>query len=187
MQVHEPAFLIPVAVFLIWNMYTLSEYLTIGLSTRAWWNNQRIARINCTSSWLFAIFTVFLKLIGLSESAFVLTAKNPASNDDEDIKNKDYGKFTFNESLIFLPGTTILLVNLTALMIGMVGFLATTPHSNQVGIGELLCSLWVVVNFWVYLKGLFGKGKYGIPSQTILKSGVLALMFTHFCKWSSKA
>lgn len=187
MQAHEPAILIPVAVFLIYNIYTLSEYLSIGLSTRAWWNNQRIARINCTSSWLFATFTVFLKLIGLSDSAFVLTAKNPTTNDDEDMKIKDYAKFTFNESPIFLPGTTILLLNLTALVIGIVSFLTTTPHNKEVGIGELLCSLWVVLYFWVFFKGLFGKGKHGIPSATILKSGLLALMFTHFCRWSMKA
>lgn len=187
MQAYEPAILIPVAVFLIYHIYTLSVYLTIGLSTRAWWNNQRIARINSTSSWLFAVFTVCLKLIGLSQSAFVLTAKNTTTNNDEDIQIKDHSKFTFNESLIFLPGTTILLVNLTALVIGMVSFLATTPYSNEVAIGELLCSLWVVLYFWVFLKGLFGKGKYGIPSTTIVKSGVLALMFTHYCKWSQKA
>lgn len=184
-KANEPAILIPVAIFLIYNMYTLSEYLSVGLSTRAWWNNQRIARVNCTSSWLFAVFTLCLKLIGLSQSAFVLTAKNPNTNDD--MKIKDYAKFTFNESPIFLPGTTIFLVNLTALVIGIVSFLTTTPHKNEVGIGELLCSLWVVLYFWVFFKGLFGKGKYGIPSQTILKSGVLALMFTHFCKWSMKA
>ncbi|WOH05750.1 hypothetical protein DCAR_0625171 [Daucus carota subsp. sativus] len=98
---------------------------------------------------------VFMKLIGLSESAFVLTAKNATTNSDEVVMNKDDGKFTFNESPIFLPGTTILLVNLTALLFGIVG--------------------------------LYGKGKYGIPSLTILKSGVLALMFTHFCKLSEKA
>ncbi|KAL8088060.1 hypothetical protein AgCh_037994 [Apium graveolens] len=186
-KANEPAIIIPVAVFLIYNIHTLSEYLSVGLSTRAWWNNQRIARINCTSSWLFAIFTVCLKLIGLSESAFVLTAKNPTTNDDEDMKIKDYAKFTFNESPIFVPGTTILLVNLTALVIGIVSFLTTTPHNNEVRIGELLCSLWVVLYFWVFLKGLFGKGKHGIPSATILKAGVLALMFTHLCKWSMKA
>lgn len=186
-KVYEPASFIPVAVFLIYNMYTLSEYLSIGLSTRAWWNNQRVARINCTSSWLFANFTVCLKLIGLSQSSFVLTAKNSTTNDDEDMMIKDYARFTFNESPIFLPGTTILLVNLTALVIGIASFLSTTPPLNEVGIGELLCSVWVVLYFWVFLKGLYGKGKYGIPSPTILKSGVLAFMFTHFCKWSIKA
>nr|XP_017256655.1 PREDICTED: cellulose synthase-like protein H1 [Daucus carota subsp. sativus] len=186
-ETYEPAIVIPVAVFLIGNIYTLSEYLRIGLCTRAWWNNQRIARINCTSSWLFALSTVFMKLIGLSESAFVLTAKNATTNSDEVVMNKDDGKFTFNESPIFLPGTTILLVNLTALLFGIVGFLATTPHSNEVRIGELLCTLWVFLYFWVFFKGLYGKGKYGIPSLTILKSGVLALMFTHFCKLSEKA
>ncbi|WOG94312.1 hypothetical protein DCAR_0313605 [Daucus carota subsp. sativus] len=186
-KVYEPAILIPVAVFLIFNIHTLSEYLKIGLSARAWWNNQRITRINCTSSWLFAIFTIFLKFIGLSQSAFDVTAKNPSINDDKDMKNKDCSKFTFSESLIFLPGTTILLVNLTALTIGMVRLLVTTPHSNEAGIGELLCSLWAVLYFWIFLKGLFGKGKYGIPSSTIVKSGVLALLFTQFCIWSTNA
>lgn len=187
MQVSELAIVIPIAVFLVFNMNTLSEYLTIGSSTRAWWKNQRMARITCTSSWLFATFTVILKHIGLSQSAFEVIAKNSTPLDDEDINKNDSGKFTFNDSLIFLPGTTILLINLTALVIGMSGFLATPPRSSEVGIGELLCGLWVVLYFWVFLKGLSGKGKYGIPSSTIVKSGVLALMFTHFCKWSKKA
>lgn len=185
MQVYEPAFLIPVAIFIIYNSYTLSEYLRLGLSTHAWWNNQQIARINCTPSWLFASLAFILKLVGLSEDSFEVTPKNSTTNDDEDHKNEDDGRFTFNESLIFVPGTTILLVNLIALIIGMAGFLQSTLDMKEMGIGELLCSAWVVLCFWTYLKGLFEKGKYGIPSATIFKSGVLALGFVHFCKWSA--
>ncbi|XP_074377412.1 cellulose synthase-like protein H1 [Apium graveolens] len=183
-KVSELAILIPIQVFLVFNICTLSEYLKIGLSTRAWWKNQRMARITCTSTWLFATFTVFLKHIGLSQSAFEVAAKNATPTDDEDIQRKDPGKFTFSESLIFLPGATILLVNMIALVIGMSRLLATNPQSSEVGIGELLCVVWAVLCYWVFLKGLFGKGKYGIPSSTTVKSGVLALMFTHFCKWS---
>ncbi|KAL1812908.1 hypothetical protein ACET3Z_022973 [Daucus carota] len=105
-KVYEPAFLIPVAIFIIYNSYTLSEYLRLGLSTRAWWNNQRIARINCTSSWLFASLAFILKLVGLSEDSFEVTPKNSTTNDDEDHKNEDDGRFTFNESLIFVPAST---------------------------------------------------------------------------------
>ncbi|XP_017240204.1 cellulose synthase-like protein H1 [Daucus carota subsp. sativus] len=177
-EVSELAILIPIEVFLVFNLCTLSEYLAIGLSTRAWWNHQQMARITSTSSWLFATLSVFPKLIGLSSSAFEV----PTPTYDKDMKNKDPGKFTFSKSLIFLPGTTILLVNLTALGIGMSRFLTTSPQNNEAGIGELLCSLWIVLYYWVFLKGLFAKGKYGIPSSTIVKSGVLALLFIHFCK-----
>ncbi|WOH03204.1 hypothetical protein DCAR_0522600 [Daucus carota subsp. sativus] len=186
-KVNEPAILIPVTICVTYNLYTLSEYLRIGLSTRAWWNNQRMARTNCTSSWLFACFSIFLKLIGLSQTAFEVTQKNQSQDDDgDDQKNKNYGKFTFNESPIFIPGTTILLVNLTALAVGVVDFRHTSYDESDVGVGEIICCLWVVLYFSIFLKGLFGKGKYGLPSTTIFKSGVMALCFMHFCKWSVK-
>uniref|UniRef100_A0A162A5J6 Cellulose synthase-like protein H1 n=1 Tax=Daucus carota subsp. sativus TaxID=79200 RepID=A0A162A5J6_DAUCS len=134
-KVNEPAILIPVTICVTYNLYTLSEYLRIGLSTRAWWNNQRMARTNCTSSWLFACFSIFLKLIGLSQTAFEVTQKNQSQDDDgDDQKNKNYGKFTFNESPIFIPGTTILLVNLTALAVGVVDFRHTSYDESDVGV-----------------------------------------------------
>ncbi|KAK1353596.1 Cellulose synthase-like protein H1 [Heracleum sosnowskyi] len=187
-KVNEPAILVPVTIFVIYNLYTLSEYLRVGLSSRAWWNNQRMARINCTSSWLFACFSIILKLIGLSETVFEVTQKNQATDDDgDDQKNINSGKFTFNESPIFIPGTTILLVNLTALAVGVVGFRHNNFDESEVGVAEMICCLCVVLYFSIFFKGLFGKGKYGIPSATIFKSGVLALGFTHFCKWSVQA
>ncbi|KAA8526525.1 hypothetical protein F0562_008272 [Nyssa sinensis] len=183
-QVQEPAIFIPIALFIIYNLYTLSEYLQIGLSVHEWWNNQRMLRIISMTARLFGVLSVILKLLGLSETMFEVTQKDQTTTTDD--SNANAGRFTFDGSSIFVPGTTILLINMIALAIGLLGFLPAARDGNGSGIGEFICSVWVVLCFWAFLKGLFGKGKYGIPSSTICKSGALALLFVHFCKWTSR-
>ena len=39
MQASEPGFVIPLALFLAYNMYNLGEYKDCRLSVCAWWNN----------------------------------------------------------------------------------------------------------------------------------------------------
>lgn len=178
MQVSEPAFIMPVALFIIYNPYTLSEYVRTGLSVRTWWNNQRMARIISATSFLFGFFSVILKLIRLSETVFEVTQKD--ETDPTGYTNIDAGRFTFDESPIFIPGTTVLLVHLAALAMNLFGF---CPQAGEArfGIGELVCSMWVVFCFLPFLKGLFGKGKYGIPTSTICKSAALAILFVYLC------
>ncbi|CAL5391172.1 unnamed protein product [Camellia sinensis] len=180
-KVGEPVIFIPIAVFAIYNLYTLSEYLRIGPSTRAWWNNQRIWRLNTMIAWLFGVLGVLLKLLGLSDTIFEVTQNDQSTNVDDN--NANAGRFTCEGSPSFVLGTTILLVNLTALAIGLLRFQLVGGDGNGSGIGEFICSMWVVLCFWAFLRGLFAKGKYGIPSATIHKSGALALLFLQLCKW----
>ncbi|KAF7141631.1 hypothetical protein RHSIM_Rhsim06G0165300 [Rhododendron simsii] len=183
--VGEQALLIPVAIFIIYNLYTLSEYLRAGLSARAWWNNQRMWRITAMTAWLFGVFNVILKLLGLSEMVFEVTQKEQSSSNSSDDDNTDVGRFTFDESPIFIPATTVLLVNLTALVIAILGFQPVARSGDGSGIGEVIFSSCVVLCLWAFLKGLFGKGKYGIPSATVYKSGALALLFVNLSRWTS--
>ncbi|XP_028122995.1 cellulose synthase-like protein H1 [Camellia sinensis] len=140
-------------------------------------------RVTAMSAWLLGTFSVILKLLGLSDTVFEVTQKDQSTGNDDNEANA--GRFTFDESPIFIPGTTVLLVNLTALAVRLLGFRLVASSGDGSGVGEVMCSVYVVLCFWSYLKGLFGKGKYRIPLSTIFKSGALVLLFVHLCKWTS--
>lgn len=172
-KAHEPAMYIHVALFLSYVIYSLLEYLETGLSIRAWWNNQMMARMNATNAWLFGVISVFLKILRISGTVFEVTQKDQSSNNGD-----DEGRFTFDASPIFVPGTTILLLQLTAFVMGF-GGMQLPSVDDASGMGEILCSVLVVMCFWPFVKGLFGKGKYGIPLSTICKSSLLSLSFVY--------
>ncbi|XP_034701264.1 cellulose synthase-like protein H1 [Vitis riparia] len=173
-KVQEPAVLIPISLFVSYNFYTLFEYYGAGFSIRACWNNLRMGRITTVTAWLFGFFSVILKLLGLSETVFEVTKKDQSTTPGEG-SDKDTGRFTFDGSLIFVPATTLLLVHLMALVTALLGLFDHVGIESR--IGEIICSVWVVLCFSPFLKGLFGKGKYGIPASTINKSVALALLF----------
>nr|GMC77087.1 cellulose synthase-like protein H1 [Ipomoea batatas] len=180
-KINEGAIIIPASIFIIYNLYTLSEYIRAGESLRAWWNNQRMWKVYASGSWLLGFLSGVVKVFGLSETVFEVTKKDHMSDEtlDKD-DDSNVGRFTFDESPLFVPGTTILLVNLAALFIGILDF--KQNKSRSWSLGEGICSVWVILMYWAFLKGLFGKGKYGIPLSTIVKSVGLALLFVHACK-----
>lgn len=187
-KAHEPAMAILVARFLIQNLQSLRFFLRYGLSARAWWNNQRTARIHSATSILFGVLSFLFELLGISEVGFEVTHKDQSDNSsdhDQDTNHKDdtsnnnVGRFTFDESPMFIPVTTFLFVHLTALALGLFG------QHDEVGLGEFLSSVWTVLCFWPFVRGLFGKGKYGIPSSIVLKSAGFALIFVQLCRMAS--
>ncbi|KAL5861432.1 hypothetical protein ACOSQ4_002728 [Xanthoceras sorbifolium] len=120
----EPGIYIYVAVFVVYNLYTLSEYIRMGFSISSWHNGSAgaagrlehgIARVAITS--------------------------------------------------MFIPGTTMVLMQLTGLATCSLGL---QPQADQcdhhhhgaggsgVGVGELMCSVNVVSCFWPFVMGLFG-------------------------------
>ncbi|PWA93122.1 cellulose synthase-like B4 [Artemisia annua] len=181
-KINEPAFLIPMGIFLTKNLYALWELKRLGVSVRTWWNLQRMGRVNAMTSWLFSFLSLVLKFFGLSKTVFEVTQKEESSNDGD-----DRGRFTFDKSPMIVPGVTILLVNLTALVNGMVRLSSSENWIGALGVGEMFCSVCVTLCFWDYLKGLFKNGKYGIPFPTIWKSGALALIFVQLCRRSSQS
>ncbi|GJY17395.1 cellulose synthase-like protein H1 [Tanacetum coccineum] len=181
-KINEPAFLIPMGIFLTKNLYALWELKRLGASVRTWWNLQRMGRVNAMTSWLVSFLSLALKLFGLSKSVFEVTQKEQSSNDGD-----DKGRFTFDKSPMIVSGVTILLVNLTALVNGIVRLSSSANWIGALGLGEMFCSVCVIVCFWDYLKGLFKNGKYGIPFPTIWKSGALALLFVQLCRRSSQS
>ncbi|GJN02946.1 hypothetical protein PR202_ga20342 [Eleusine coracana subsp. coracana] len=182
----EPGFGFPIALFLVYNIYTFMEYMDCRVSARAWWNNQRMQRITSASSWLLAFLTVLLKTLGLSETVFEVTRKDNKSTPDEDdsAEDADLGRFTFDSSPVFIPPTALMIVNIVAISIGawravfaMVGGVPSGP-----GVGEFVCCGWLLLCFWPFMRGLVGKGNYGIPWSVKLKAGALVAAFMHFCR-----
>ncbi|XVF81618.1 hypothetical protein PTKIN_Ptkin15bG0169600 [Pterospermum kingtungense] len=178
-KVEEPAIWILVAIFVTFNLHTLREYLKTGLSIRACWNNLRMARITAASAHIFGVFTVILKLLRIVDTVFEVTQKDQSSDSDD---TGHVTKFTFNGSAVFVPGTTLLLVHLIALLALLLRLQSPVHGAHGVGIGEVFCSQLMVLCFWPFLKGLFERGKYGIPSSTIVKSAALASAFVLFCR-----
>ncbi|KAF9609228.1 hypothetical protein IFM89_014422 [Coptis chinensis] len=175
-KVSEHAFLIPSSLIVIYNLYTVSEYLRSGLSVKAWWNNQRMMRITTVTAWLFGVMSLLLKLLGISDTVFEITRKDQG-NDPTDV---DLGRFTFDDSPMFVPGTTLVLLHISALVLSLIGI-----HSQfefRSGLGEVICSAVVLLSFLPFLKGLFGKGSYGLPTSTICKSVALVGLFIHYCR-----
>ncbi|XP_062009440.1 cellulose synthase-like protein B4 isoform X1 [Rosa rugosa] len=176
----EPAYYILIAVFLIYTMYTSSEYLRTGQSIRAWWNNQRMGRIISMSAWLFGFLSVILKLLGISETVFEVTRKDQSTSSDE---GTEAGKFTFDQSPVFIPPTVMLFLQLTALATALLGLQPPARDGVESGSLETMCSVLLVICLLPFLKGLFGSGKYGIPLSTIFKSAGLALLFYTLCRY----
>ena len=113
---------------------------------------------------------------------FEVTKKDQSSSSDggSDEDQADAGRFTFDDSPVFVVLTTNLFVQLIALAVGFLGLTYSPPHKDGEGFGflEVLCCLWLVFCFWPFLKGLFGKGKYGIPLSTICKSTGYGISFS---------
>ncbi|XP_058729652.1 cellulose synthase-like protein H1 isoform X3 [Vicia villosa] len=171
---------IPLTLVVIYNVYTLCEYLASGLSIREWWNNERMSKISPMNAGLCGFITMLLKLLGISNTVFDITKKDlpPFSNDD-----KNAGRHTFDESLIFLPGTTILLMQLSSIFIKLLRLQKQELRGNyDCEMVEMLCSVYLIICYWPFLRGLFETGKYGIPLSTICKGGILTCLFVCLCR-----
>jgi hypothetical protein len=169
-------------------LYSLWEFMSLGFSVQSWFASQSFWRIKTTCSWLFSIPDIILKLLGISKTVFIVTKKtmpktmsgsgSEKSQREVDCPNQDSGKFEFDGSLYFLPGTFILLVNLAALAGCSVGL--QRHRGGGSGLAEACGCILVVILFLPFLKGMFEKGKYGIPWSTLSKAAFLAVLFVVF-------
>ncbi|KFK31114.1 hypothetical protein AALP_AA6G069800 [Arabis alpina] len=154
-------------------LYTLWEFMKPGFSVQVWYV------YFCGS--LFSLFDITLKLLGISETVFIVTKKTmpdtksgsgdgPSQSDDDGL-NLDSGKFEIEDSLFFLPSTFILLVNLAVLAYFSVGMWSRGRGGS--GMGEACGCMFIAMLFLPSVKGLFEKG-YGSRLSTLSKAAFLA-------------
>ncbi|GLJ23961.1 hypothetical protein SUGI_0455530 [Cryptomeria japonica] len=168
-KIEDPTFMVAAGLFLSMYGNDLFEYLMCGCSVREWWNNQRMALISRLSSHLFALFDIVMMLVGLSEIGFVVT---PKGGENDEVNE---GEFTFNSSPLFIPPTTIVLINLAALIKSTFQIVVGRCEVKDKLFAEYFCSAWVVINLWPFLKGLVRKGKCGLPWSVVIKASCLAV------------
>uniref|UniRef100_A0A0D9ZKV4 Cellulose synthase-like protein H1 n=1 Tax=Oryza glumipatula TaxID=40148 RepID=A0A0D9ZKV4_9ORYZ len=175
----ENCFNITLALFLTYNTYNFMEYMECGLSIRAWWNNHRMQRIISASAWLLAFFTVLLKTIGLSETVFEVTRKEKSTSDGNGQNDEvDPERFTFDASPVFIPVTALTMLNIVAITIGTwrAVFGTTEDVPGGPGISEFMSCGWLLLCLLPFVRGLVGKGSYGIPWSVKLNASLLVAL-----------
>ncbi|OIT39979.1 putative cellulose synthase-like protein h3 [Nicotiana attenuata] len=61
-KANEPSMVIPASIFIVYNLYGLSEYVRANEPIKAWLNNQRMWRVNAMTAWLFGILSATTKI-----------------------------------------------------------------------------------------------------------------------------
>ncbi|XP_043690390.1 cellulose synthase-like protein E1 isoform X2 [Telopea speciosissima] len=158
--------------------YSLGEFLWIGGSVQGWWNDKRIWIYRRTTSYLFAIVDTMLKLLGFTETGFVITDK-VADDDVMQRYEQEIMEFGTN-SPMFSILTTVALLNLFSLFSGLKRLLMGPPGTDDVletwCLQILVCAFVVAINLPVYQGIFFRKDKGRIPSSLVSTSFVLTLI-----------
>ncbi|XP_077214534.1 cellulose synthase-like protein E6 [Tasmannia lanceolata] len=157
--------------------YGLGESLWFGETIKGWLNEQRMWLMKRTTSYLFAVIDNVLKLLGFSESAFVITTKVA---DHEASKRYEQEIMEFGSSS---PMFTILATLALLQLLSMVGGVIRVVLKKETMVVEalilqfLLCGLLVFINIPIYQALFFRKDKGRLPSSLSFTSFALALLF----------
>lgn len=167
--------------------YSFSEYLWSGGTALGWWNEQRIWAYKRSSSYLFAVIDSLLKLVGHSDSGFIISAKVS----DEDVMTRyEQEKMEFGGSTpMFGILSSVAMVNLFCL-IGMgVRVIWGGGGRGGGGVGSfreslmlqmVLCGVLVLMNLPLYDAAFIRTDKGRLPASVTLASALLAASLCSF-------
>lgn len=163
-------------VMVVHNAYSISESLHYGETLYGWWNEKRMWVMKRTTSYLFALIDTVLKLLGISNSAFVITTK---VSDDEVSKRYQQEIMEFGgSSPMFTILATVAIIHLVCL-VGVAIRVVINREVEFLGaliLQVLLCGLLVIINLPVYQALFFRKDKGCLPSSLKFTSVGLAIL-----------
>ncbi|KAJ7960951.1 Cellulose synthase, partial [Quillaja saponaria] len=173
-QISSPWFIPFAYVMFAENTYSLVEFLWSGGTIYGWWNDQRMWLYKRTSSYLFAFIDTVLKLVGFSNSAFVITAK---------VADQDVSERYENEVMEFGTTSPMLTLLATLALLNLFCFGGVIAVTSKAGLGVcetmvlqvVLCGVLVLVNWPIYQGLFFRKDKGKLPSSVVVKSIGFAL------------
>ncbi|OAY55283.1 cellulose synthase-like protein E1 [Manihot esculenta] len=158
-------------------IYSLAEFLWSGGTILGWWCEQRMWLYKRTSSFFFGFIDTILKMLGFTESTFVVTAK---FTDEDVLKRYEKEMMEFGDSSpMFAILATLAMLNLFC-FIGVVNKVIMNGDVfslyKTMPLQTLLCIALVLINLPLY-QGLFLRNDNGkLPSSLAFKSFVVALL-----------
>ncbi|GAB4826148.1 glycosyltransferase 2 [Ancistrocladus abbreviatus] len=162
---------------------SLAEFLYSNGTVKGYWNGQRIWLYKQTSSYLIAFIDTILKLIGLSNMTFAVTAK--VSDDDVSKRyEKEIMEFGVSSPMFTILGTLGLL-NLFCFGVAMYQLMtgAAAPEMySTMALQIWLCAVLILINLPLYEAMFLREDKGKMPSSVTLKSVALAslIVFAFF-------
>ncbi|XP_057765429.1 cellulose synthase-like protein E6 [Salvia miltiorrhiza] len=165
--------IIPFAyVFTAKTAYSLAEDVAVGDTLKGWWNVQRMVVIRRVTAYFLALIETVMRVVGLSQSAFVLTAKVV---DDEAEKRYRKGLIEFgSSSIMMIIIATLALLNLFALGWGAVKLCCASEAFDKLLPQLAICGVWVMLNLPVYEAFFCRRDKGSMPLPVTFKSLVIA-------------
>ncbi|KAL6544555.1 hypothetical protein OROMI_023417 [Orobanche minor] len=158
--------------------YSFSEYLWCGGPALGWLNEQRMWLYKRTSSYLFAAADTLLKLVGCSNSGFIISAK--VSN-EEVLRRYEQEKMEFgSDTPMFAALSSLAMLNLfcffgTVMKVGRAGGIGVGGGTSIMGLQILLCGVLVSINLPIYDAAFVRKDEGRMPSTVTFKSILVAL------------
>ncbi|XP_040861411.1 LOW QUALITY PROTEIN: cellulose synthase-like protein D1 [Glycine max] len=167
----NPAFLIYLLLITIClTLLSLLEVKWSGIALEEWWRNEQFWVIGGTSAHLVAVVQGLLKVIAGIEISFTLTSKSAGDDELDEFADLYIVKWT---SLFIMP-LTILIVNLIALVMGILRTVySVIPEWNKL-LGGMFFSFWVLSHMYPFAKGLMGK-RGRVPTIIYVWSGILSI------------
>ncbi|KAI3703484.1 hypothetical protein L1987_73592 [Smallanthus sonchifolius] len=170
-KVTDPWFLLYAFLFLGAYGQDCYDFILFNSTYKRWWNDQRIWLIRGLSPYLFGLVEYMIKHLGIATQGFNVTSK---VQDDEQSKRYDQGLMEFGiHSPMFIPFTIASIVNLFALIFGMIRLV------NIWSLERLFVQLFItsfgVLNSWPIYEAMFLRSDKGsMPIKTITISMFLA-------------
>ncbi|XP_059625625.1 cellulose synthase-like protein D5 [Cornus florida] len=162
------------AITLTLCMLALLEIRWSGITLHDWWRNEQFWLIGGTSAHLAAVFQGLLKVIAGIDISFTLTSKSSAPDDGDDEFAELY---EIRWSILLIPPITIILVNMTAIAVGVFRTMYSPFPQWSKLLGGVFFSFWVLSHLYPFAKGLMGRrGK--IPTIVFLWSTLICIVIS---------
>ncbi|XP_016478695.2 cellulose synthase-like protein D1 [Nicotiana tabacum] len=151
-------------------LISLLEVKWSGIALEELWRNEQFWLIGGTSAHFAAVIQGLLKVVAGVEISFTLTSKSAGDEDVDIYADLHIVKWT---SLFILP-LTILVVNITAIVIGMARTVySVIPQWNRL-LGGAFFSFWVLSHLYPFAKGLMGR-RGRVPTIVYIWTGLIAI------------